>query len=104
MEHSLNNISKWLMSMALLLTVFCISLQAEPRDSTSSSKLGPIRKTVRGFSAIDTNYIEPQHYNYALMVQTTYNYDMYWLKSNTGQQVMLSPDMALRVGPYFGWR
>ena len=92
------------MSMALLLTVFCISLQAEPRDSTSSSKLGPIRKTVRGFSAIDTNYIEPQHYNYALMVQTTYNYDMYWLKSNTGQQVMLSPDMALRVGPYFGWR
>ena len=90
--------------MVLLLAAFCVSALAEQRDSIGRSTLGPIRKTVRGFSAIDTNYIEPQHYNYALMVQTTYNYDMYWLRSNTGQQVMLSPDLALRVGPYFGWR
>ena len=38
----------------------------------NNPELGVIRKTVRGFSAIDTNYVEPQHYNWAFMVQNTY--------------------------------
>ena len=107
-------LGKWL-AVVLLATFGVQSVKADTEavsslanDSTSRSladeTLGKIKKTVRGFSAIDTNYIEPQHYNYALMLQTTINYDMYWLKSNSGQKVMLSPDAALRVGPYFGWR
>ncbi|MDY3848729.1 MAG: DUF4421 domain-containing protein [Prevotella sp.] len=66
--------------------------------------LGVIKRTVRGFGAIDTNYVEPQHYNWAFMIQNTYNYDVYWLKSGTGQEVLLSPDVLFRIGPYFGWR
>ena len=31
--------------------------------SLAGEALGQIKKTVRGFSAIDTNYIEPQHYH-----------------------------------------
>lgn len=65
--------------------------------------LDPIQKTVRGFSAVDTNYIEPQHYNWSFMLQSTFNYDVYWLTSRR-QSLMLSPDVLMRVGPYFGWR
>lgn len=96
-----------LLLMAMAVTAIVAKANDERGDSihrSQPSAIGAIRKTVRGFSAIDTNYIEPQHYNYALMIQTTYNYDMYWLRSNNGQEVMFSPDLALRVGPYFGWR
>ena len=94
----------------MIMMCFCMVsaiATAKSADTTrveTSSTIGSIRKTVRGFSAIDTAYIEPQHYNYALMVQTTYNLDMYWLRSGNGQEVMLSPDVVMRVGPYFGWR
>ena len=94
----------------MIMMCFCMVsaiATAKSADTTrveTSSTIGSIRKTVRGFSSIDTAYIEPQHYNYALMVQTTYNLDMYWLRSGNGQEVMLSPDVVMRVGPYFGWR
>lgn len=67
-------------------------------------KLGPIRKTIRGFSKIDKNYIEPQHYNWAFMVQSTFNYDVFELKGVEGQHITFSPDVIMKVGPYFGWR
>ena len=70
----------------------------------NNPELGVIRKTVRGFSAIDTNYVEPQHYNWAFMIQNTYNYDVYRLSSAYGQEILLSPDVLFRIGPYFGWR
>ena len=86
----------------MIMMCFCMVsaiATAKSADTTrveTSSTIGSIRKTVRGFSAIDTAYIEPQHYNYALMVQTTYNLDMYWLRSGNGQEVMLSPDVVMR--------
>ena len=99
----------WL--MLTLLTGALTEISAHDTDSISAAltkkstdDLGVIRKTVRGFSAIDTLYIEPQHYNWALMLQSTFNYDVYWLRSNAGQQMTLSPDVAMRIGPYFGWR
>ena len=67
----------------------------------NNPELGVIRKTVRGFSAIDTNYVEPQHYNWAFMIQNTYNYDVYRLSSAYGQEKLLSPDVLFRIGPYF---
>ena len=70
----------------------------------NNPKLGVVKKTIRGFSAIDTNYVEPQHYNWAFMVQNTYNYDVYRLASVYGQEIILSPDVLFRIGPYFGWR
>ena len=70
----------------------------------NNPELGVIKKTVRGFSAIDTNYVEPQHYNWAFMIQNTYNYDVYRLAGATGQEIILAPDVMFRIGPYFGWR
>ncbi len=52
----------------------------------------------------DSTYIEPQHYNFAFMIQNTTNYEMYRLHSNSGQSITFAPDPTIKVGPYFGWR
>lgn len=69
-----------------------------------TKELDPIRRTVRGFSSIDSAYIEPQHYIFTVMAQGTYNYDLYLLKGAGGHSLELSPDVTMRVGPYLGWR
>ena len=65
---------------------------------------GKIRKIVRDFSVIDTSYIEPQHYNYAFMLQNTNTYEVYEISNKEGQRVKFAPDPTYRIGPYFGWR
>ena len=69
-------------------------------------KLGYVRRTVRGFDRLDTNYIEPQHYIFTVMLQATYTYDHYSLSSvgSERQKVAFAPDMTLRLGPYVGWK
>lgn len=67
-------------------------------------EFGKLKKTVRGLSAIDTNYIEPQHYNYTIMMQTTSTYEIYSLKGSNGQSLTFAPDVIMKVGPYIGWR
>lgn len=61
-------------------------------------------KIFRGFNDIDTSYIEPQHYNYAAMLQTTYTYESYTIKSQSGQSFSFAPKPSVKVGPYMGWR
>lgn len=61
-------------------------------------------KYFRDFNATDTTYIEPQHYNYALMAQNTNTYETYRVTSKGGQSFLFSPEPTYRVGPYFGWR
>lgn len=63
-----------------------------------------LRRIIRGFDRLDTLYIEPQHYNLTMMMQTTYTLDQYTIVSQQGQEVTLSPDPKLKVGPYLGWR
>ena len=77
-------------------------LQQEPKR-----KKGLIRKIyngfvgfIRGFSDIDTLYIEPQHYKFSAMLMTTYNFENYTIKSKSGQQVSFSPETKLKIGPY----
>lgn len=69
-------------------------------------KLGVVRRTVREFDRLNTDYIEPQHYIFTVMLQGTYAYDHYSLSSvgSERQKVAFAPDMNLRVGPYFGWK
>ena len=88
----------------LLCLLPCVLSAQESEKGNLASGLENVKKVVRGFSAIDTNYIEPQHYNYSVMLQSTFNYDMYWLKSGNGQSLMFSPDVIMKIGPYFGWR
>ncbi len=59
---------------------------------------------VKEFSRIDTNYVEPQHYNFQLMLQNTYSFDMYSLRNENGQEVEFKQSERAKVGPYFGWR
>lgn len=98
--------------MIVMLTV-SLSLMANdplPSDTLTVPELPQkeswLKQTLRKFTEIDTNYVEPQHYNWALMVQGTYNYDIYRL-STTGeneQSVTFAPAPTFKFGPYFGWR
>ena len=49
------------------------------QDGSGKKELSTVKKVVRGFSKIDTNYIEPQHYNFTVMLQSTSTYDIYRL-------------------------
>ena len=94
-----------MLSMMMLI----LSLSAVAQDSLSTEqpegakKLSWLRRTIRGFSYIDENYVEPQHYNWSLMVQGSYNYDYYRLSSNN-QTISFAPPPTFKFGPYFGWR
>lgn len=93
------------MTRLLLIFVMLFPFIAVVAETEGGRKeMGALRKTVRGFSSIDTNYIEPQHYNFTVMGQVTATYEIYSLKSSTGQMVTLAPDVITKVGPYFGWR
>ena len=61
-------------------------------------------EVVEEFSRIDTNYIEPQHYNFTVMLQNTNTYEAYTIRNKNDQEVVLSPGATVRIGPYFGWR
>lgn len=98
--------------MALLCTYM---VQAQKTDSLSENKprtgrelrlpvLNTLYEFVKEFSRVDTNYIEPQHYNFTFMLQNTNTYEIYHLKNKSGQEVVFSPRPAYKIGPYFGWR
>ena len=99
--------------LTIVMLMMSLSLMANdpiPSDSLAVSKPPQkenwLKRTLRKFTEIDTNYVEPQHYNWALMVQGTYNYDIYRL-STTGddkQSVTFAPASTFKFGPYFGWR
>lgn len=85
--------------------------------ATSNSQLNDVQKKdvwhrigsfftkyFKDFNETDTSYIEPQHYNYALMMQNTNTYEMYRLRSKSGQSILFAPKPTYRIGPYFGWR
>lgn len=59
---------------------------------------------VKEVNNVDTNYIEPQKYNFTVMLQNTNTYEVYRLSAQSGQSMTFSPDLNVRVGPYFGWR
>ena len=56
------------------------------------------------FCRIDSSYIEPQHYNYAAMIQNTNTFEVYHLSDNKNYSVVLQPKWSYKLGPYFGWR
>lgn len=61
-------------------------------------------KILRGFNDVDTMYIEPQHYNYTVMLQNTNTYEGYTFKSASGQSISFAPRPTMKIGPYIGWR
>lgn len=84
------------------------SVAQAPRNTSHHQLKTPflnrLYEFVKEFSRIDTNYIEPQHYNYAVMLQNTNTYEVYHLRNESGQEVVFAPRPSYKVGPYFGWR
>lgn len=94
----------------LFLLLFSLATRAEEPDTTAHKRgfFGSIGHTlagfVRNFSEVDTAYIEPQHYNFTLMLQNTNTYEAYTIRTPQGNNIKFSPEMTVRLGPYFGWR
>lgn len=63
-----------------------------------------LEKIQRRLNPIDTNYIEPQLYDFTVMLQNTNTYEVYSLSTTNGQSITFSPRMHVKVGPYIGWR
>lgn len=82
-------------------------MEPEPKvkKNTIFRRIGSaFTKVFKDFNAIDKSYIEPQHYNYTLMIQNTNTYEIYKLTSKSGQSVTFAPEPTYRIGPYIGWR
>lgn len=97
-------------SFILLFLFFSAISSFADKDSVAYKKpfLGRVAsmfiKMMDKFNEIDSDYIEPQHYNYTVMLQNTNTYEMYRIKSKQGQSILLSPEISPKVGPYVGWR
>ena len=63
-----------------------------------------VYEEVKKFSRVDKRYIEPQHYNYTVMLQNTNTYESYTLRDKNGNELVLSPEPSFKMGPYVGWR
>lgn len=72
----------------------------KPKRSFLSRITAPF---VKLFSDVDTNYIEPNHYNYQVMMQNRYSYEVYRLTDNEGHSIRFEPKPSLKIGPYVGW-
>lgn len=95
--------------MMLLLTTAPMLNAAETEDSLvqpQPRKLSLLRRIIRGFDRLDTTYIEPQHYNFTVMLQSTFTYDLYTLSSagREAQSITFAPDLRSKLGPYLGWK
>ena len=74
------------------------------RMTVKKHKISKLRRIVRGFSYIDTAYIEPQAYIYTVMLQNTNTLEIYHISDRSGQEVVFSPKPSYKLGPYIGWR
>ncbi|MDD7318137.1 MAG: DUF4421 domain-containing protein [Prevotella sp.] len=63
-----------------------------------------IYRLFKSFTEIDTAYIEPQHYEYTVMLQNTTTYEIYKLTSKSGQTITFAPKPTVKIGPFVGWR
>ena len=90
----------------ILLSMLSLSINATDSLSVETPKKGWLARVIDSFSEIDTNYVEPQHYNWALMLQSINTYDYYRLSTPgpSGQSISFAPTIGVRMGPYFGWR
>ena len=74
-------------------------------DEKTSRKLKRFeRRLHRNLNGIDTTYIEPQRYDFTVMLQSVTTYELYRLSSKEGQSITLAPEPTIKMGPYFGWR
>lgn len=88
----------------ILFTVLSEATAADTIPTPPKKKLSAFRRMVRNFSRVDTNYIEPQKYNFTVMLQNTTSFEGYTLKLQDDHSVVFAPEPSYKLGPYFGWR
>ena len=96
-------------SIALLLLAAVLPMQAQERQDSvrwmrADRPPSDILRGLQSLNNVDTTYIEPQRYNFTVMLQNTNTYEVYRLKTRDGLSITLAPEVTVRVGPYFGWR
>lgn len=79
-------------------------MRVEKKSGWYTRQLKKAEKMARGFNKIDTNYIEPQLYNFTVMLQNTNNYEVYRLNNKEGQNIVFAPEPSVRIGPFVGWQ
>lgn len=95
---------RWAKVVILCMLCLCqLCVWGEEGDTVKTRK-NVFARFFREFNNIDTNYIEPQHYNYTVMLQNTNTYELYSLSAQSGQKITFAPDISYRLGPYIGWR
>ena len=97
------------MRKVVLILMLMMSIGTFASDTLTveqPKKEGWLARLVEKFSEVDTNYVEPQHYNWAFMLQSVNTFDYYRLSTpgDNGQSISLAPTLGVRIGPYFGWR
>ena len=106
--------------LALVAIAMACHASANPTDSTQVGRkerrartsghelrnplLNAAYQFVKEFSRVDTLYVEPQHYNFTVMLQNTNTYEIYHLANKTGQEIVFVPKPSVKLGPYVGWR
>ncbi len=77
-------------------------------SQTLSDGIDEMKRKIRELDSYDTNYIEPNKFNYSAMLQNTNYWQHYTLRAQNElgneQSINISPRPAIKVGPYFGWR
>lgn len=58
---------------------------------------------IKEFDTVDTNYIEPQHYKFQAMLQSTSNLEDFEIKHKDGASITFSPKTTTKIGPYAGY-
>lgn len=109
----------------LFLPTIPLNAQVEKEDSTAVERKRAMTKVKDGLvtgvrytedklkevgkqiNAIDTNYISPNLYNLAFMLEHSTWYEHYQLGTNQNdhpQKLNFSPNLGTKMGIYFGWR
>lgn len=120
----MNRIRIALWSMLLLFTVPSLAHESEEaevqeteeqttmqRNDSTKTFLYRLRKPINFvksfiglFSDYDTTYVEPNHYNWATMMQATTNYETLSLHDKDNlSNLTLGSRPSVNVGPYLGW-
>lgn len=74
-------------------------------DSLPHKKGNFIKRFINAFNETDTTYIQPNKYNWAVMLQNTNAFESYTIKdTKAGQSITFSPKPGIKIGPYLGWR
>lgn len=77
----------------------------QPTAEPEQKKVGFFKRVIQFVDDIDTTYITPNKYNWAVMLQNTNSFETYSLHNKErDQKLSFSPKPGIKIGPYLGWR